>query len=127
MNKRSVNNGFLDVLIHNKWLIHPVFPILLSLIAASAILLIMGKNPIVAFTSFLQGSGFLPKASYASGRNILTDFISFLGILAPMIFASLSVIVGLKAGLFNIGVSGPVSYTHLDVYKRQDECSIPQS
>ncbi|MFY9115036.1 MAG: ABC transporter permease [Dethiobacteria bacterium] len=29
-----------------------------------------------------------------------------MGILAPMIFASLSVIVGLKAGLFNIGVSG---------------------
>jgi simple sugar transport system permease protein len=37
---------------------------------------------------------------------MLTDFLSFLGIVTPMLFASLAVITGLRAGLFNIGVSG---------------------
>lgn len=80
--------------------------ILLSLICASAILLVMGKNPLAAFQSFLQGASFWPKASYGGGTGMLTDLFSFLNILAPMIQASLSFIVGLKAGLFNIGISG---------------------
>lgn len=83
-----------------------VLSIALTLITASAILLIMGKNPLVAFQSFLQGAGFWPKASYGGGSGMLTDLFSFLNVLAPMILAALSFIVGFKAGLFNIGISG---------------------
>ena len=80
--------------------------ILLSLICASVILLILGKNPLVAFQSFLQGAGFWPKESYGGGNGILSDLFTFLNLLAPMILAALSFIVGFKAGLFNIGISG---------------------
>lgn len=80
--------------------------VVLSLMAISVLLLLLGKNPVRAMTSFLQGCGFLPKAAYAEGKGMPTDFMSFLGVLAPMMLASLSVVVALKAGLFNIGVSG---------------------
>lgn len=80
--------------------------IVLSLLCASVILLMMGKSPLVAFRSFLQGAGFWPKASYGGGSGLLTDLFSFLNVLSPMILASLSFIVGFKAGLFNIGISG---------------------
>jgi simple sugar transport system permease protein len=46
------------------------------------------------------------KPSYAGGQNILTEFLSFLGILAPMLLASLAFLVALKAGMFNIGIAG---------------------
>lgn len=84
----------------------PLFAILLSLAAGSVVLLILGKNPITAYTSFLQGSGLIPKASYAGKKSMLTDFMSLINAWTPMLFASLAVAVGLKAGLFNIGVSG---------------------
>lgn len=83
-----------------------ILSILLSLICASVILLLMGKNPLVAFQSFLQGAGFWPKAKYGGGSGILTDLFSFLNLLAPMILAALSFVVGFKAGLFNIGIAG---------------------
>lgn len=84
----------------------PLIAILFSILTGSVVILLAGKNPIAAYSSLLQGSGILPKASYAGGTNQLTDLTGFLDILAPMIFASLAVIVALKAGLFNIGVSG---------------------
>lgn len=84
----------------------PVFAILLSLIAGSVVLLILGKNPLVTFASFLQGSGLLPKGSYAGKKNMLTDLMSLINAWTPMLFASLSVAVAFKSGLFNIGVSG---------------------
>lgn len=84
----------------------PALSILLSFIFASAVLLLMGKNPITAYASFLQGCGFLPKPNYGNGSGMLTDFFSFLNILAPMLLASLGFIVSYKAGLFNIGISG---------------------
>lgn len=84
----------------------PIFAILLSLIASSVVLLILGKNPMEAFISLLQGSGILPKETYAAKKSMLTDFLSLLNAWTPMIFASLSVAVAMRAGLFNIGVSG---------------------
>jgi simple sugar transport system permease protein len=84
----------------------PLFAILLTLITASILLLILGKNPLAAFAAFLRGSGFMMKTAYAGGQNMLTDFLSFLGILAPMLLAALAVIVALKAGMFNIGIAG---------------------
>jgi len=89
----------------SKFLI-PFITIVLSMITASVILLVMGKNPLIALGSFLQGSGFLPKPAYAGGQGMITDFLSFLGILAPMLLAALGVSVALRAGLFNIGIAG---------------------
>jgi simple sugar transport system permease protein len=84
----------------------PLFSTALTLIAASLLFLALGRNPLTAMAAFLRGSGFMPKPSYAGGQNMLTDFLSFLGILTPMLLAALSVIVAMKAGMFNIGVAG---------------------
>ena len=84
----------------------PLFAIFLSLFACAIVIILLGKNPLSAYMNLFQGAGFLPKASYAGHQNMLTDFSSFLNAWTPMLFASLSVAIALKAGLFNIGVSG---------------------
>lgn len=84
----------------------PIFSILLSLIAGVVVIALLGKNPFYAYYNLLQGSGLAPKASYAGYKGVITDFTSFLDALTPMLFASLSVLIAMKAGLFNIGVSG---------------------
>ncbi len=84
----------------------PTFAILLSLAACAIIIFLTGKNPLKAYLNLLQGSGFFPKESYAKYNNVLSDFMSYLNFLTPMIFASLAVLIALKSGLFNIGVSG---------------------
>lgn len=127
--KSSVNpitRGFVGVLGNEKHqsITIPLFAILLSLIAGSIVILALGKNPLTAFYSLLQGSGILPKAEYAAKKSMLTDFMSMVNALTPMIFAALAVAVALKTGLFNIGVSGQmlvagfvatitVGYSHL--------------
>ena len=101
----------------------PIFAIVLSLFAGAVIILLQGKNPLIAYMNLLQGSGILPKESYAGYKNILTDFCSFLNAWTPMIFASLAVAVALRAGLFNIGVAGQMltasrnSQTSCDSYR----------
>lgn len=84
----------------------PLCSILLSLLAGAIVFLMLGKNPLAAYQNLLQGSGFLRKPAYAGSKSMMTDFMSFLNALTPLIFAALSVAAGLKAGLFNIGVSG---------------------
>ena len=84
----------------------PIAAILLSLIFGAIVILLIGKNPLIAYKSLLQGAGLWPKANYAGGKGLITDFMSFLDAWTPMLFASLSVAVAAKAGLFNIGVSG---------------------
>ena len=84
----------------------PLFAIVLSLLAGAVVILALGKNPLVAYQNLLQGSGILPKATYAGHKSMLTDFMSFMNAWTPMLFASLAVAVALRAGLFNIGVSG---------------------
>ena len=84
----------------------PLVEVLLGLAAGAVIFLILGKNPLEAFQSILQGCGILPKAKYAGGKGMFTDFMSFLDNWTPMIFAALAVAVAFKGGLFNIGVSG---------------------
>lgn len=84
----------------------PLFAIILSLLAGAVVILFLGKNPLSAYQNLLQGSGLLPKPSYANFKSMLTDFTSFMNAWTPMLFASLSVAVALRAGLFNIGVSG---------------------
>jgi general nucleoside transport system permease protein len=84
----------------------PLVSIIISFIAAAVVILFIGKNPLQAFYNLFQGAGILPKPSYAGYKNILTDFLSLLNAMTPLVFASLAVSVALKAGLFNIGVSG---------------------
>ena len=84
----------------------PVFAILLSLIVGAIVIAILGKDPITAYGNLLQGSGIMPKLRYAGGKSMLTDFFSFMNYWTPRIVAALAVAVALKAGLFNIGISG---------------------
>ena len=83
-----------------------VLAVLLTFVTAGLLLLFMGKNPLSAFRSFLQGCGILAKEKYGGGAGMLTDLLDFLNYLAPMILASLAFITAFKAGLFNIGISG---------------------
>lgn len=84
----------------------PLLAIVCSLVAGGVIITLTGSNPFAAYYSLLQGCGLAPKASYAGYKNILTDFMSYVNYFTPMIFAALAVAVALRAGLFNIGVSG---------------------
>ncbi|MCK9444653.1 MAG: ABC transporter permease [Tissierellaceae bacterium] len=107
--KKNHFTGFVLKLLGNeKWqfLTIPIFLIALSFVVASVIILILGKNPLMAFFNLMQGAGIMPKPSYAGYKSILTDFLTLLNFMTPMIFASLAVAVALKGGLFNIGVSG---------------------
>ena len=83
-----------------------VFAVLLGLIAGAVIILLLKKNPLTAYYSLLRGCGLAPKAKYAGGKSMLSDFSSFLDYMTPMLFAALAVAVALRTGLFNIGVSG---------------------
>ncbi len=109
-NKKKVSLSYrlLWPIRNEKWqpITIPVFSILISFIAAAIVILLLGKNPILAFYNLFQGAGIFPKASYAGYKSMLTDFLSLLNAMTPLIFASLAVAVALKAGLFNIGVSG---------------------
>lgn len=108
-----LKKAILKLLGNEKWqnITIPIFLILLSFLAASIIIIILGKNPLGAFYNLFQGAGLLPKPSYAGYRSMLTDFLSLLNFMTPMIFASLSVAIALKGGLFNIGVSGQMLFT----------------
>ncbi len=103
----------------------PILAILISLVAAGVIIAVTGSNPFKAYYALLQGSGLAPKSSYANYKSMLTDFLSYVNYFTPMIFAALAVAVALRAGLFNIGVSGQmlaagftatvlVGYSHLN-------------
>ena len=83
-----------------------VLAVLMMLVTAGVLLLLMGKNPLTAFYSFLQGCGFAVKENYGGGSGMLSDLLDFLNYLAPLILASLAFIAAFKAGLFNIGISG---------------------
>ncbi|MGL4799860.1 MAG: ABC transporter permease [Cellulosilyticaceae bacterium] len=105
---KKLKEGFLKVFGNEKYqsITIPLFAIFLSLIVASVVIMMVGKDPIESFLSLLKGSGMLPKESYAAKRSMLTDFMSMLNALTPMIFAALAVAVAFKTGLFNIGVAG---------------------
>ena len=83
-----------------------VISVLASLLVGAVVILILGKNPLSAYYNLLQGCGLAPKAKYAGGKSMLTDFSSYVDFWTPMIFAALSCAVAMKAGLFNIGISG---------------------
>ena len=110
--KRINENGFAArlsrLLVNERWtkLTVPLFCIVLTLIVSSVLLLILGKNPLTAFYSFLAGNGFARKSGYGAGAGMLSDFFQFLNIMAPMLLAALAFIFGYRCGLFNIGIAG---------------------
>jgi len=103
-----VSKNLLRPISNEKWqtITIPLFSIVISFIAAAIVIFLIGKNPFQAFYNLFQGSGILPKPSYAGYKSMLTDFLSLLNAMTPLVFASLAVAVAFKAGLFNIGVSG---------------------
>ncbi|MDD6714816.1 MAG: ABC transporter permease [Firmicutes bacterium] len=89
-----------------KYLKIAVLSVLVSLLAGAVVILILGKNPLSAYYNLLQGCGLAPKAKYAGGKSMFTDLSSYIDYLTPMLFAALSYAVAMRAGLFNIGISG---------------------
>ncbi|OCA88685.1 ABC transporter permease [Bacillus sp. FJAT-27225] len=106
--RKSLRYSLLRPISNEKWqhISIPIVSILLSFIAAAIVILLIGKNPLQAFYNLLQGAGIMPKPSYAGYKSIVTDFLSLLNAMTPLVFASLAVAVAFRAGLFNIGVSG---------------------
>lgn len=106
--KKPSLNPFVRLLQNKRWqfISIPLFSIFCSLLAISIIILLIGKNPLEVFASLLRGAGFLPRPNYAKFQNMFTVFMETLNAMTPLVFAALAVAVALKAGLFNIGVSG---------------------
>lgn len=84
----------------------PILTIIMSLVVGGIVMIAMGKSPILAYKSLLQGAGVLPKEVYAGSKSMFTDFMNTLDLLTPMIFAALAVALAFKGGMFSIGVSG---------------------
>ena len=84
IHRAGFRQAFARLLVNERWtrLTVPLFCIVLTLIASSVLLLILGKNPITAFYGFLAGNGFAVKASYGAGTGVLSDFFQFLNIMA---------------------------------------------
>jgi len=105
---KNLRNSLIRLISNEKWqsISIPLVAIIISFIAAAIVILLIGKNPLQAFYNLFQGAGILPKPSYAGYKSMLTDFLSLLNAMTPLLFASLAVAVAFRAGLFNIGVSG---------------------
>ena len=127
--KNSLKYNLIRPISNEKWqpITIPLAAIIISFVAAAIVILLIGKNPFQAFYSLLQGAGIMPKPSYAGYKSMLTDFLSLLNAMTPLVFASLAVAVAYRAGLFNIGVAGQmlvsgflatiiVGYSGLDAY-----------
>ena len=91
-------------------IIIPLAAVLIALIAGGIIIAITGCNPFKAYYAILQGNGIMPKKSYGASYGMFTDFMNFINYCTPMFFAALAIAVALKAGLFNIGVSGQMLF-----------------
>jgi ABC-type uncharacterized transport system permease subunit len=105
---KNLRNRLIQLMSKEKWqsISIPLVAIIMSFIAAAIVILLIGKNPLEAFYNLFQGAGILPKPSYAGYKSMLTDFMSLLNAMTPLLFASLAVAVAFRAGLFNIGVAG---------------------
>ena len=73
----------------------PLGALLFALLAGAAFIAAIGYNPLLVYGTFF---------SFSLGRSDSLGAILFYA--TPLIFAGLSVAVGFKAGLFNIGVEG---------------------
>jgi ABC-type uncharacterized transport system permease subunit len=87
-------------------LIPPVFAVILSMIAGAIVILITWPNKTVdPFTNVINAYTTLFTGSYGSLTNISNTLVR----VSPLIFASISVAIAFRAGLFNIGAAGQLA------------------
>ena len=96
----------------------PVLAVLTGLIVGALVILVSGENPLVAYGALFAGSFGTPaeyiegfKVLFATGDNTVLikaiyPFTESLVTATPYIFAGLSVALGFRCGLFNIGAEG---------------------
>ncbi len=96
----------------------PVLAVLTGLIVGALVILASGENPLVAYGALFAGSFGTPaeyiegfKVLFATGDNTVLikaiyPFTESLVTATPYIFAGLSVALGFRCGLFNIGAEG---------------------
>ena len=99
-------------------LLIPVLAVLTGFIFGAIVILISGENPLLAYGALFEGSFGNPldlfagiQSYFATGetRELLRAFYPFTESLVtatPYIFAGLSVALGFRCGLFNIGAEG---------------------
>jgi general nucleoside transport system permease protein len=87
-------------------LIPPVFAVILAMIAGAIVILITWPNKTVdPFTNVINAYTTLFTGSYGSLTNISNTLVR----VSPLIFASISVAIAFRAGLFNIGAAGQLA------------------
>ena len=75
----------------------PFFAIFLALIVSSILILLYGKNPIIAYVALIDGAfGSLPSLANTGVRA------------TPLLFGGLAVAFAFKAGMLNVGVEGQI-------------------
>ncbi len=100
-----------------EWLV-PVLAVVTGLIVGAIVILVSGENPLVAYGALFEGSFGNPvdfvagiQSYFATGETTLLlraiyPFTESLVTATPYIFAGLSVALGFRCGLFNIGAEG---------------------
>src|SRR6266487_6387176 len=84
----------------------PVFAVILAMIAGAIVILITWPNKTVdPFTNVINAYTTLFTGSYGSLSNISNTLVR----VSPLIFASISVAIAFRAGLFNIGAAGQMA------------------
>lgn len=76
----------------------PVMAVIIALLMASVVILLIGKNPLVAYYEMLKGA-----------FGSLQDFTNTIVKITPLILTGLAVGFGFRAGVFNIGAEGQMS------------------
>lgn len=96
----------------------PALAVITGLIVGAIVILVSGENPLVAYGALFAGSFGTPaeyiegfKVLFATGDNTVLikaiyPFTESLVTATPYIFAGLSVALGFRCGLFNIGAEG---------------------
>jgi len=84
----------------------PVTSVILAFIAGAIVILITWPDKTVGpFQNIINAYGALVTGSYGSLANISDTLVS----VSPLIFASISVAIAFRAGLFNIGAAGQLA------------------
>jgi simple sugar transport system permease protein len=76
------------------WIV-PIIAVLTAMLVASVLMLIQGLDPMLAYKSLFT-------TAFGSSEGIAAT----LGKATPLVLSGLAVTLGLRAGLFNIGVQG---------------------
>jgi general nucleoside transport system permease protein len=84
----------------------PVFAVILAMIAGAIVILITWPDKTVdPFTNIIHAYSALFTGSYGSFASISDTLVK----VSPLIFASISVAIAFRAGLFNIGAAGQLA------------------